>query len=334
MDIRTNMKEVDFDFPINIIYAYDGYGRLGRAIASRIRTNPFSPYKIYLGSPGAGIFNPWHLQNKNILFTMFEADRIPDEWVRICNQASAIIVPSDFCVKSFKESGVIKPIYKLNLGTDCFDSVNPPEEPFVFGHQNSFVDGDQKGWVLTMKAFLNVFHKTPKDKVMLHLKGRKHRWANDTYYIKQALEQPNIKCTIKDLSHEEMDNWYERINCFVYPSRGEGFGLPPLESMARGIPTILTDAHSHREFSDYGIKIGTRGKCPTYYVGRVWHRGIGKWVEPDYAQLEEKMWDVYNNYQKYKVEALNRVPEIKKKFSWDTVIDNLIVLMEQIKNDI
>ena len=104
--------------------------------------------------------------------------------------------------------------------------------------------------------------------------------------------------------------------------------------MARGIPTILTDAHSHTEFSNYGIPIGTRGKCKTFYVGRVWHRGIGEWFEPNYDELEERMWDIYHNYNVYKQHALDNVAEIREKFSWDKVVDNFIEVMEQIKKDL
>jgi len=36
---------------------------------------------------------------------------------------------------------------------------------------------------------------------------------------------------------------------FVFPSRGEGFGLPPLEAMSVGTPIVYTNIPSHNEFT-------------------------------------------------------------------------------------
>ncbi|OGT14392.1 MAG: hypothetical protein A3F73_10560 [Gallionellales bacterium RIFCSPLOWO2_12_FULL_59_22] len=49
------------------------------------------------------------------------------------------------------------------------------------------------------------------------------------------------------VNDSELRALYERAHCFVYPSLYEGFGLPPLEAMACGCPTIVSDAASLKE---------------------------------------------------------------------------------------
>jgi len=40
------------------------------------------------------------------------------------------------------------------------------------------------------------------------------------------------------VSEEELDKLYTNAALFVFPSLSEGFGLPPLEAMARGVPVV------------------------------------------------------------------------------------------------
>ena len=43
---------------------------------------------------------------------------------------------------------------------------------------------------------------------------------------------------------DELPNWYNAADLFAYPSRYEGFGLPPLEAMACGTPVVTSNAAS------------------------------------------------------------------------------------------
>jgi glycosyltransferase involved in cell wall biosynthesis len=53
-----------------------------------------------------------------------------------------------------------------------------------------------------------------------------------------------VHCSLDDAS---LRRAYAHALCFVFPSRHEGFGLPTLEAMACGCPTVLVDSSSHPE---------------------------------------------------------------------------------------
>jgi glycosyltransferase involved in cell wall biosynthesis len=49
------------------------------------------------------------------------------------------------------------------------------------------------------------------------------------------------------VTDERLRSLYAGATAFVYPSRSEGFGLPPLEALAHGIPVAVSDIPSLRE---------------------------------------------------------------------------------------
>jgi glycosyltransferase involved in cell wall biosynthesis len=55
---------------------------------------------------------------------------------------------------------------------------------------------------------------------------------------------------VRDLGYvndSELRSLYENAACFVFPSYYEGFGLPPLEALALGCPTVVADGSALRE---------------------------------------------------------------------------------------
>lgn len=56
----------------------------------------------------------------------------------------------------------------------------------------------------------------------------------------------------------ELEGIYARAGVFVYPSLYEGFGLPPLEAMLRGVPTIVSNSTSLPEVvGDAALKVNS-----------------------------------------------------------------------------
>lgn len=60
--------------------------------------------------------------------------------------------------------------------------------------------------------------------------------------IKQDGFDYELVLITKFISEQELDNLYRNASLFVFPSLYEGFGLPPLEAMARGVPVASSNA--------------------------------------------------------------------------------------------
>ncbi len=61
--------------------------------------------------------------------------------------------------------------------------------------------------------------------------------------IQQSGLQQHVRW-IGYVAEEDKPSLYRETSCFVFPSRQEGFGLPPLEALACGVPVVTTNASS------------------------------------------------------------------------------------------
>jgi len=57
---------------------------------------------------------------------------------------------------------------------------------------------------------------------------------------------------LEDISNADLRLLYQGAELFVYPSKGEGFGIPPLEAGALGIPTICSNTTAMEDFTFFG----------------------------------------------------------------------------------
>lgn len=70
----------------------------------------------------------------------------------------------------------------------------------------------------------------------------------------QAAGSPQPACYLGRVSDAQLKALYENAACFVFPSRYEGFGLPPLEAMACGCPVVAADISVLREICGEAVQ--------------------------------------------------------------------------------
>jgi glycosyltransferase involved in cell wall biosynthesis len=70
-------------------------------------------------------------------------------------------------------------------------------------------------------------------------------WLADPVYAR--VEELGLQDRVRFTGYvpeEEKALWYNAATCFCYPSLYEGFGLPPLEAMACGVPVVTSNVSS------------------------------------------------------------------------------------------
>lgn len=81
-------------------------------------------------------------------------------------------------------------------------------------------------------------------------------WLSDD--IEAAMERGEREGWLRYLGYtraEDLPALYAGASLFVYPSTYEGFGLPPLEAMASGVPTIVSNASCLPEVTKGGAML-------------------------------------------------------------------------------
>lgn len=255
-------------------------------------------------------------------YTMVENTQIGKKWTDWCNQMDMLLVPSEFLVKVFKESGVTKPIYSVRQGIDSrkFPLMQRrPQEKFVFGTIG--YQDDRKNWKDLVTAFCSEFNQN--EPVELWIKNTNGYW-NSTLF-----SDPRIKVITRMYSFKEIQQLYGYFDCFVFPSHAEGSGLPPREAMATGLPTIVTNWSGLTEIADPSISYpltpisidhpDVRGPEQPGFMAKI-----------DVQELMYWMRYVYEHQQEAKEKGKKASEFIHKEYNWDRCAELLVKTLEEV----
>lgn len=279
-----------------------------------------------------------------VAYTMLETTRIPKSWVKKLNKyAERVIVPSEHQRQAFIDSGVTVDIRTIPLGlkTDMFpvlDRTRPEgETEFVFGTMGSLTY--RKGTDILVKAFLKAFPLDKYPNVGLIIKtlplrkGVVHNWFADPELLRK---DPRIVIVGESYSPDQLlEDFFKIIDAFVFPTRGEGFGLPPLEAMCTGLPTLCTNWSGCSEFLDpkvsipldYELKPVPNGKMGGY--PKDLQAEGQEWAEVDPNYLAEKMLWVYENQDKAKKMGAKAAKYVRKNFNHKLAAQKVIDYLDE-----
>jgi glycosyltransferase involved in cell wall biosynthesis len=229
---------------------------------------------------------------------------------QLLSRADAIITVSQFtktelCHFFPAQTEKIHPIL-LGVDQEWFKPSplqNPHPRPYLL-----FVGNvkPNKNLLALLKAYISMLPEIESDLVIV---GKKQGFMSvDAAVLNLATQYPSRIIFTDFLPKDILKAYMDHATAFVFPSLYEGFGLPPLEAMASGTPTIVSNCASMPEVcADASLYINP--------------------LSPE--DISRQIGLLINNFElqcSLKIKGLERA----KLFSWDKTIEQTAHLVSQL----
>lgn len=290
---------------------------------------------IYQAVPGHGL--DLKLRGRtSVARTMFETNSIPAIFRDRCNAVDEVWVPSRFNMRTFAEGGVEPSKLRLVPGGIDAKTFHPGEEPLKiiqkrgFNFLSVFDWWPRKNYQALLGAYLSEF--TANDDVALILKvyqlndlrydiPSEIAWMIEREHDLSLEKAPTIVVLNGFMTQEAMIRLYATADCFVLPTRGEGYGRPFLEAMACGVPVIATNWGGQIDFlsesNSYLVPSKLVDVPPDTELSLIaGHR----WAEPDPERLRALMRHVYEHPDEARGKAEQGRSDVLRHYDWSALM--------------
>jgi glycosyltransferase involved in cell wall biosynthesis len=227
----------------------------------------------------------------------------------------AVLVPCKQNIDMMIDSGVRKPVDLIHWGVDpskFYPIKRKTNRPFTFGHMGAL--SIRKGTDILVKAFLAAFPKEKDVRLLCKTTNKTfHFWVKDDGRIEVNFEQMS--------SEDLMERFFAEVDCFVYPTRGEGFGLTIPEAMATGIPAIATGWSGPVEYmrEDVGWILDYTMDDAREFED-LYKEKCGQWAIPSFDHLVHLLRHVYQHQDQARDKGAKAAQYIADEWTWEKQI--------------
>jgi glycosyltransferase involved in cell wall biosynthesis len=293
----------------------------------------------------------------SILYTTVESATVPQQFVDACSQYNEVWVTSNFCKDVLTAAGVANvSVVPNSVNHRLYNCQTPPHvfNPPLKGYTFLSVFGwnYRKGYDVLLKAYLEEFSKEDDVSLLIvsryQYDGERRRRFKIEEEIKEYIatfggwhRAPHVARCGLPIPEFEMPRLYRACDCFVLPTRGEGFGLPYMEAALCGLPVIATRHSGQTMFlndsNSYLLDVDKMSRAERgatdihYWDGQV----FPELKSPETIKsLGKIMRHVYDNGQEASRKTASLKNDILSKYTCENVASLAKMKLERIWKDL
>lgn len=335
----------------------DSYGRLSIELSDHLQLAGWHVNEMTLGSPvrqtvmkvttggillgyPTNFFKFGAMVNMGVktAITMFESNRLPVGWSDVLNTCASVIVPAQFLVKVFRESGVTVPVHVVPLGiSPAFHesvrrklprklSAETPFKGLVIGDR-----GNRKNFHEAAMAWHKAFGDDPRYQLTIKTRSDAMTRINPETgeSVHFGISNPNMRLIEEDYTDEQLATLYREHHLMIFPTRGEGFGLPPREFAATGGVVLATEwGGTADDIAQWGVPIPAH--LETAWQGTPkFYGNCGEWGAPDMDAMPILLKQVAGNYDDYASAAIRAAGYVQTHYTWQRFVRSVGAIYER-----
>lgn len=247
------------------------------------------------------------------IYTAWETDTFPGPLSEAGDIADLIMVPCDENIKALRRGGVSKPIVKIPHTFNAAKYQVPPTpftlqvRPDTFKFLTILQMSKKKGLDVLLRSYFAEFGALDNVVLILKVYAGPNDGDAEKNAILELIQKAKEGCRLTQfppiiLLHSVMDEsliprLYASSDCYILPSRGEGWSITAFDGLGYGLPTIATNWGGPTEFltPQNGWPVDyTMTPCFGQQMGHQFmYTCKEKWAEPSVTDLMRCMREAY-----------------------------------------
>lgn len=236
-------------------------------------------------------------RDRTASWNVWETTKLPPAQLDLCNSTQFLWTPSTWGRENLINNGVDPAriaVVPEGVNTVFFNPNSKNGGRFRFlmvgkWENRKFIEG-------LLRVFVKEFSSREPVELYLH----SHNAYVKNFSFAERMEKVGIGdegniILGKPCSMVALRSLYQSADCFVLPTRAEGWGLPILEAMACGVPAIVTNYSAPADYindeNGYPLRVEkmVEAHCDDFDI----HTGL--WAEPDKEHLRYLMRKAFQN---------------------------------------